>query len=190
MAVPPWADCRASIDGKQFERFVAEVLRGLGSGLDRFRVEEQEIVTAPDGRYRIDVTARFQALNADFLILIECKDHSRPVEREDVQVLADKKRAVGAQKAMLFSTNGFQRGAIEYAANHGVALIRVMEGALTWETRGFNPGIRHAPPPWAKIPPYVAQYIRAGDRSGHIRTTTLQADTSADLIEFLARPQR
>jgi restriction system protein len=187
MAVPPSADSRARIDGKQFEQVVADVLRELGSGLKHFRVEEQEVVTAPDGRYRIDVTARFRVLDADFLVLIECKDHSRPVEREDVQVLADKTRAASAQKAMLFSTNGFQSGAIEYAASHGIALIRVLEGALTWETRAFHSGPRAVPPPWTDIPAFVAQYIRAG-KPGHVRTTTIRADTSSDLIDFLTTP--
>lgn len=36
MAVSPWADHRASIDGKQFELFVAEVLSELGAKLDGF----------------------------------------------------------------------------------------------------------------------------------------------------------
>src|SRR5262245_54517289 len=149
--VPPTGDHRASIDGREFERFVAQALRDLGTGLTDFRLGEQEVVKTADGSYRIDVTARFMALDAAFVVLVECKDHSRPVEREDVQILADKKRAAGAHKAMLFSTNGFQSGAIEYATHHGIALIRVLEGALTWETRGVGPAT--PPPPWANIPP-------------------------------------
>jgi restriction system protein len=134
MTVPSCGNHRASIDGKQSECFV-EILRELGSRLEGFRVEEQEIVSAADGRYRIDVTARFRALDADFLVLVECKDHTRPVEREDVQVLADKKRAAGAQKAMLFSTNGFQSGAIEYAASHGIALTSGLGSVSDHEPR-------------------------------------------------------
>lgn len=61
---------------------------------------------AADGRYEIDATARFRALGVDFLVLVECKDHVRPIEREDVQILADRKRATGAQKAIFFATNG------------------------------------------------------------------------------------
>jgi restriction system protein len=81
-------------------------------------------VLGVDGEYRIDITARFRQLGVDFLVLVACKDQSRPVEREDVQVLADKKRGTGAQKAILFATNGFQRGAIEYAKVNGIALMR------------------------------------------------------------------
>lgn len=183
MTIPPTGDHRANVDGKQFEMFVADALRSLGAGLDDFRLEEQELVVTDDGRYRIDITVRFTALGVEFLMLVECKDHARPVEREDVQVLADKKRTAGAHKGVLFSTNGFQRGAIDYAQRHGIALIRVLEGALTYETRGA--GIeRMPPPPWANIPPFVAQYIRES-KPGTISVTVLQPDTQADLVEFL-----
>lgn len=183
MAILPFGDHRTSLDGKQFETFVAAVLRDLGDGLDAFRLEEQELVVADDGRYRIDITVRFTALDVEFLVLVECKDHARPVERDDVQVLADKKRTAGAHKGMLFSTNGFQRGAIDYAQKHGIALVRVLEGALTYETRGAGME-RMPPPPWANIPPLVAQYIR-GNRPGTILVTVLQPDTQAALVEFL-----
>jgi restriction system protein len=183
MTILPTGDHRARVDGKQFETFVADVLRSLGAELDDFRLEEQELVVTDDGRYRIDITVRFTALGVEFLMLVECKDHARPVEREDVQVLADKKRTAGAHKGVLFSTNGFQRGAIDYAHRHGIALIRVLEGALTYETRAA--GIeRMPPPPWANIPPFVAQYIHAS-KPGTIMVTVLQPDTQADLVEFL-----
>lgn len=88
----------------------------------------REIFESSEGRFEIDVTARLRALGVDFLVLVECKDHVRPVGRDVVQVLADKRRALGAQKAILVSTNGFQSGAIEYAKQHCVALVRVIEG--------------------------------------------------------------
>lgn len=183
VAIPPWGDHRARVAGKQLETFVADVLRVLGEQLDDFRLEEQELIVADDGRYRIDITARFAALGVEFLVLVECKDHARPVEREDVQVLADKRRTAGAHKGVLFSTNGFQRGAIEYAQKHGIALVRVLEGALIYETRAS--GIeRTPPPPCANISPLIAQYIRES-KPGTVQVTVLQRDTQADLVDFL-----
>jgi restriction system protein len=157
--IGPSADHRARIDGADLERLVVDLLTAAGQGLREFRVEHREAITAPDGRYQIDVTARFRALSVDFLVLVECKDHLRPVEREDVQVLADKKRTIGAQKAILFATNGFQRGALEYARSHGIALVRIIEGALTYETRSANQDAHPTPPPWANIPPFIGQRI-------------------------------
>ena len=156
----PSADHRARIDGSTLERLVVDWLSEVGRQLEDFRVEHRELLTAADGQYQIDVTARFRQLGLDFLLLAECKDHARPVEREDVQVLADKVRALGAHKALLVATNGFQKGAIEYAKVHGIALVRIVEGAFTYETRSAFPSERPpSPPPWADIQPFVGQRI-------------------------------
>jgi restriction system protein len=155
------------------------------AGLSEFRVEHRESLVTAEGSYQIDVTARFQQLGVDFLVLIECKDHSRPVEREDVQVLADRKRAAGAQKAILFATNGFQRGAIEYAKVHGIALIRIVEGALMYETRSALPmAARPSLPPRANIQPFVGLRISLEGSSIHV--WTVERGRSDALAEYLA----
>jgi restriction system protein len=157
--IPP-SGHRARIDASTLEQLVVDWLTEAGRDLESFRVEHRELVAAPDGQYEIDVTARFRQLGVDFVVLVECKDHARPVEREDVQVLADKKRATGAQKALLVATNGFQKGAIEYAKVHGVALVRIIEGAFTYETRSaLHSSLPPSPPPWADIQPFVGQRI-------------------------------
>lgn len=92
-----------------------------------------------DGRYVIDVTARFSAMGASFFVSIECKHERRKVERQTVQVLLAKIVSTGAQKGMLFSVAGFQSGAIEYATVHGIALIQMTDGNSTWFTRSFGP---------------------------------------------------
>ena len=166
--VGPSADRRAKIDGSTLERLVVDLLTEAGQRLEDFRVEHREMLCTPDGRYEIDATARFRALGVDFLILVECKDHLRPVEREDVQVLADKKRAIGAQKAIFFATNGFQRGAIEYAKIHEIALIRILEGVLTYETRSAFQAKPPTPPPWANIQPFIGQRIHLREDAIHV----------------------
>jgi len=186
MAITPWGDHRAKIDGVEFERLVADLLREAGRDLPGFRLEQQEIVRTPDGQYRIDVTLRFSQLGVQFVVLVECKDHARPVEREDVQVLADKKRAAGAHKAILFSTNGFQRGAIDYARSHGIALIRLLEGVLTYETRSRpQGGPRPAPPPWIKFPQFVGQLVCPGD-DAKIQISVLEPGNTDALAQLLA----
>ena len=166
--VDPSANHRARLDGTELERLVVDLLTEAGSTLAEFNVEHREVLQAPDGRYEIDATARFRALGVDFLVLVECKDHVRPIEREDVQILADRKRATGAQKAIFFSTNGFQRGAIEYAKVHGIALVRVLEGALTYETRSAHQAGPPVPPPWADIPVFIGQRIYIHEDALHM----------------------
>ena len=182
--VGPSSNHRARIDGSELERLAVDLLREAGQGLTGFRVEHREMVQTPDGQYQIDVTARFRALDVDFLILVECKDHARPVERDDVQVLADKKRAAGAQKAILFATNGFQRGALEYAKVHGIALVRVLEGTLTYETRSAVQVGPSTPPPCANIQPFIGQRISLDGPSIQVRV--VERGRPDALAEYLA----
>src|SRR5438132_1552588 len=92
----------------EFEQEVERLLWTSGLDLKDFRAQRREKLTGPYGVYEIDVTARFEALGADFLVLVECKHHKRKVERELVQVLHDRIGAVGAHKGIMFSTAGFQ----------------------------------------------------------------------------------
>lgn len=127
-----------NITPQQFEVEVAGFLRQLGANLSEFKVQRLEKINAADGTYEIDVTARFEALGADFLVLVECKHHKRPIKREVVQVLYDRLRAVGGHKGMLFSTAKFQRGALEFAKAHGIALVLVADGRTGYLSRSYD----------------------------------------------------
>ena len=109
---------------ENYEIAVKNVISAKGQELTDFRVEHKEILKGTDGEYELDVTARFTAFEgANFLILIECKHHKNPIKRELVQVLQSKLLSVGGQKAMMFTSSKFQRGAIEFAQIHGISLI-------------------------------------------------------------------
>jgi restriction system protein len=154
--IPPWEDRRCQIDPAEFQRVVSALLAEAGRGLAEFRVEQRELIRTPDGNYRI----------------------------KDVQILSDKLRAAGAQKGMLFSTNGFQKGAIEYARSHGIALVRVIEGALTYETRGLNTQA-HPAPPWANFPKYVGHLVSLSD-DGRWHVSLVETGRVDALRGFLA----
>jgi restriction system protein len=83
-----------------------------------------------------------------------------------VQVLHTKLVTLGAQKAMLFSTSEFQEGAVEYAIQHGIALVRLASGETSYFARSANP----TPLP-DSLPSYVgwliAQHNRASDGVSH-----------------------
>ncbi|HEX7317625.1 MAG TPA: restriction endonuclease [Pyrinomonadaceae bacterium] len=118
---------------EQFEAVVEILLREAGAGLSELKVQRLEKIHASDGIYEIDVTARFEAFGASFLVLIECKHHKNPIKREVVQVLRDRLQAVGAHKGMIFSTAKFQKGAIEYAQAHGIGLVQIVAGMTDFE---------------------------------------------------------
>lgn len=124
---------------KQYELEVKKILDATGDSLMGYTSAHLESIEGSDGDYVFDVTARFSALGANFLVLVECKHEQRKVERQAVQVLHSKMQAVGAQKAMLFSISGFQAGAIRFAEIHGIALIRLANGESAWMTKSMDP---------------------------------------------------
>lgn len=156
-------DNNITLTPRQYELAVKDFLDGSALGLHQFSSKHLESIEAPDGSYELDVTARFSALGADFLVLVECKHKRRKVERQDVQALHAKLRSVGAQKAMLFSIAGFQSGALEYAASHGIALVQLAHGSSTWFTKSIGPAM--APPPELGIPEFVGWWFDGDRRS-------------------------
>ena len=171
-----------SLTPEEFEREVKAILERSGATLRSFVAKQRERVAASDGEYEIDVTVRFEALGADFLVLVECKHQRRAVEREVVQILADRIRAVGAHKGMLFTTASFQSGALEYARAHGIALVRVADGSSLYMTRSY--GGRAQPPPWVTLPRCIGVLTRM-DSTGRECFTNLDA-LPQSLLEFLA----
>jgi restriction system protein len=148
---------------RQFELAVKGIVDAAAVGLVEYESKHLERLTASDGEYEIDVTARFQALGAKFLVLIECKHHKRKIERQDVQVLQARLQSLGAQKGMIFSTAGFQAGAMQYADQHGIALCYLVEGSSTWFTKSAGPST--PPPSWVQIPEYVAWWCHGRSMS-------------------------
>lgn len=146
----------------QYELAVKAILDGSGLDLQEYKSNHLEAVEGVDGSYVIDVTARFSALGASFLVLVECKHERRKVERQAVQVLHAKMVSTGAQKGMLFSIAGFQAGAVEYATVHGIALIQMAKGSSTWLTRSFGPV---SPPPYLEFPEYVGWWCHGNEMS-------------------------
>lgn len=127
----------------EFEIAVRQELQKEGGTLKDFRVQHLEKIQGYDGDYIIDVTARFEALGADFLVLIECKRYtSAPVEREQVQALKQKKDSIRADKAMLFTTSSFRSGAIEFAKANRIALVQVSAERISYAVKSWLPEIQ------------------------------------------------
>ena len=114
---------------EKFEKYVRGVVKREKLILKNFEVTHLELVKGMDGEYKMDVVATFTAFgNGLFTVLIECKRYSNPIEREIVMILEQKLQSTGSQKGMIFSTSTFQRGAVEFAMAHGIALVHVQWG--------------------------------------------------------------
>ena len=105
---------------KEYERFVA----GLYSGADRVRVQHDITIRDADGSDRqIDGLVTVDVGPHQFRVLIECKSAKRRVERGDVDKLLMTRSKLNADKAVLFSSAGFQSGAINTAKANGIRLF-------------------------------------------------------------------
>lgn len=138
---------------REYELAVKRIIDASAESLVSYESKHLQTLAGADGEYTIDVVAKFTALGAAFTVLVECKHQGRRVERQDVQVLWAKLQSLGAQKAMLFSVSGFQEGALEFAATHGVALVQFASGNTSWFTKSAGPP--SPPPRWANIPQFV-----------------------------------
>lgn len=146
----------------EFERHVRSMLDAMGHSILEYRSEHREVIQGNDGDYEIDVTARFEFLGMEFLVLVECKHYKNSVKRETLQALYDKMRSVGAQKCALFTTSGFQSGALKYAEAHKIATVKIADGRSMYFTRSMSPDLLE-PPPWANLP-LVSGWLIDGNR--------------------------
>lgn len=84
-------------------------------------------------------------------------------------------QSVGAQKAVLISTAPFQRGAIEFAKTHGIALVLVTEGRFTFATRAPAPqeALSREEAGEKGIPTFVGICFGPADKPGATSISTL-----------------
>ncbi|PYS25085.1 MAG: hypothetical protein DMF72_02855, partial [Acidobacteria bacterium] len=109
-----------------FERIVAAIHMAEQKGAT---VRWNETI---NGR-QFDVTVRFKHGLYEYLTVIECKDYANPVSAEKVDALVTKFRDVGADKAIMIVSSGFQSGAIEVAKRHHIQLFSLRKLSETEE---------------------------------------------------------
>jgi restriction system protein len=156
MAFPP-ENINANISPREFELFIKDHISNLGQDLKTFKAEHDTVLVSHDGEYQIDIYAEFDLLGVTFKVLVECKRHKSKIKREVVQILSEKLHSSGANKGLIFSTSGFQTGAIKFATAHGIALIRVIEGRFTYITKSQT-SRNYQQPDWGDREKYVGEY--------------------------------
>lgn len=174
---PPMANPDLEITASEFERLVRDWILKQGGELTSLEVTHDVKVEAYDSTYQIDVLVKFQAFaGAELIVLVECKKYRNAVERELVQVLHDKVRSVGAHKGMLFTTTGFQSGAIKYAKAHGLALVSIIDGVATYVTRSAYL-VAAKPPTWLNLPKFALWHVGENDAGSITMKSLGRADT-------------
>lgn len=184
----PWNPKKpCSVTPKEFEKQVVSWLKLVSNNLNSFSVKHLKHLSGSGGDYEFDGVAEFSIFTgATIIVLIECKRYSHPVEREKILSLYAKLQDVGAHKAMIFSTSGFQLGALSYAKDRGIACLAFVDGDFLYETKDVKGD--HKPPPWANIPRYAAILMEKENES--ISCSTVSSNRIDSLRDWLKIRER
>lgn len=141
-----------------FEQQVYDWLARGAKNLGACSVTHQCKVAGQGGEYAVDVVVRLTLFSGALLVILaECKHQGRPVARDEILAVESKLRDTGAHKGMLFSTSGFQKGAIKLAHARGIATITVIDGHWLYETRSLEP--TPVTPPSVNLPSFAGQRL-------------------------------
>ena len=108
----------------EYERYVASVVTTLNCfrGARIYRNHRFPGVPQP-GEYEIDLALEMTLGGVPrFLLVIECKQWSRPVDRPVIQKLAQTRDAIAAHKAAVASLVGISDQAVSVAEANGISL--------------------------------------------------------------------
>lgn len=156
----PWNPTDSlKISPEDYEREVLNWLsEASGNAGTTVELVHQQKVEGHGGDYKIDITGEFSVLGgATIRVLIECKRHKRPVERDDMAAFVAKIRDTSSHKGMIFSTSGFQRGALKLAKSEGIAAITFLDGQANYFTKSIGP--TRTPPSWIKFPKHGGWFL-------------------------------
>lgn len=133
--------------GKAYERLVAAVQKTIDP---EAKVTWDVVI---EGR-QVDVQIEAVAGTATLLVLIECRDYTAPIGVEAVEAWAEKKRKLGAHKAIMVASSGYTKGALK-AANDADIDACVLKHASDedWEgyLRSFRTEIRMMVPEYKDV---------------------------------------
>jgi len=136
----PYVEISSSISPVEFEKFCLEILKYYAEEeqLKDFKITHNEKFKKSDETYQIDIFAEYTALHVKNKVIVECKRLKRSIERDEVVVLIDKVRSLGANKGILISTSGFQKGCTIKAKENGIALLQILDKRVKTVVASLN----------------------------------------------------
>lgn len=90
-------------------------------------VKTEQWIAGPDGRRDMDVEVRGKIAGEPHFILVECKDHTRPIGIGLVDAFESKIRDLEPNRAIMFSNSGFTRDALKKANRVGIEMASAMK---------------------------------------------------------------
>lgn len=130
--------------GKEFELIVKDLLQKEVSKSfnEPVLIEHLKTYKTRGGYYyQIDLSYKFRLHGIEYLTIIECKYWNQNVSRDTLNTIHSKLFDLKAHKAIVVSRKGFQKGAIAFAKDHKIALLRVGENSELEYYSNFDGGI-------------------------------------------------
>lgn len=118
----------------EYEHFVKDMISAISAnGLRVYH--NKEYVGKRSGRaIVVDVSFETEIIGgARMLALVECKKYSSKVKVNDVEEFHSKLDDIGAHKGIMFTTIGYQKGAVKTAKGRGIALALLTENSQEGE---------------------------------------------------------
>jgi restriction system protein len=112
---------------QEFEIYCLNLLNDLQKDLAGYKIEHNKIYSTNDGQYQLDGIIEFEIFGVKYKTIVECKKYKDKIKRSQIQVLHDTIRNTGAHKGIFISTSSFQKGAMQYARIHGIALMQIVD---------------------------------------------------------------
>ncbi|MDB5231045.1 MAG: ImmA/IrrE family metallo-endopeptidase [Chitinophagaceae bacterium] len=139
--------------GTAFEIRVFELLKGIiDNDPTYFAFKASEIFlkrgyysSKRDGEIVFDIAIecrRTDAVSTSLYVLIECKDYSGKIPVNDLEEFAKKAEQVTGLnvKCMFFSTSSLEQGALIFAMNSNIAVVRILpDDSLQWFVERTSP---------------------------------------------------
>lgn len=112
------------IDWKEFELFVADIY----SESDEVSVQHDlTLIGKSKAKRQIDVYVIQKTKLHTYTTVIECKRWKKPVTRQVIDVLFASVEDLNANKGVIFTTKGYEEGAVEYAKSKNIDIFVVRD---------------------------------------------------------------
>lgn len=114
--------------GTPFEKLTQQVFQAIHAvdGFTNIDVQQDVELQGKSATHQIDVYWEFEHGGIRYRTIVQCKDWQNPVKQEQVfafkTVLED---LPGQPRGIMVSRSGFQQGAREFAATHGIMLYEL-----------------------------------------------------------------
>lgn len=105
------------MDWRNLQNTTADLFRELGCD-----VKVESTVAGARSNHAIDVLVEFRNFGISATWIVECKHWRRNVTKEKVMALRSISEDLGADRAIIVSSSGFQAGAIRAATNTNITL--------------------------------------------------------------------